>query len=289
MTINYDLHEYTKVGNYSNVLYEWHPNESHRATGGWGVELHEKMQPLIHKLAMAHPDWTFVMRGGGSHTDGERKVNVSTTCVLCEGEVIGSIELDIWKNGTPFEISCRALLAKRQRRGGAWTTKPEKAYKLVEQNFTTRSTQERLKAGRSEVRGTTGSQYYRAQRMFNETMEKINAPLAAYIQSNMDAIKAALPVTAHAHLDAIPRLARQVHETSIVSNAAAYDSGAYVLIRDGKYYVMGGRDDTYSVLAPEELPGDMAAKLGMLKALDTNDEIIEGVGVRAESGIYFIL
>ena len=67
MTIDYNKHEYSKVLNYSNVLYEWHPTESDRPAKGWGVELHPKMQPFIHKLAMAHPDWTFVLRHGGSH------------------------------------------------------------------------------------------------------------------------------------------------------------------------------------------------------------------------------
>ena len=134
MTIDYDKYEYVKVGNYSNILYEY-PKAEAEDRVGWDVLLHAKMQPFLHKLAMAHPDWTFVMRHGGRDAVNKCWRNSHETRVVCDGETIGEIKLDTWKNGTPFEIDCPAISAARSRRGGAWTTKAEKAYKLVEENF----------------------------------------------------------------------------------------------------------------------------------------------------------
>lgn len=286
--IDYNKHAYSKIGSYSNVLYQWAPSETERAAT-WTIHMHHKMASIIHKLAMAHPDWTFVMQGGGSDIIREQKTGVHTTHVLCDGEVIGTMGIDLWKSGNPYEISCPAINASRQRGRGAWTTKPEKAYKLVEQNFRPRSIVDRFKAGRSELRGKISSVAYGERRVLANTMEKLGNPLVAYIVNNMDTVKAALPVSTHANLDVIPSLAKRVNESEIVANAVTYDRGAYVMIRDGKYYVLGAGDENYSVLAPEELPEDMAAKLGMLKAFDTNDEILEGVGMRSANGIYFIL
>lgn len=286
--IDYNKHAYSKVGSYSNVLYEWHPTERDRADT-WQIELHNKIAGIIHKMAMAHPEWMIVMRGGGSHSDRQTKLNVHDARVICEGEVIGSLEVDLWKTGEPIEVNCSAIQAKRQRRGGAWTTKVEKAYKLVEQNFCARSIFDRLKTGRGEVRSFTGSQSWGEQRKFSDAMGKLHEPLAAYIHNNIETLKAALPVAYHAQLEAVPELARRLTEANIVANAASYDSGTYVLIREGKYYVMKGGDDSYETLSSEELPADIATKVGMLKAFDTNDEIVEGVGVRMASGIYFVL
>lgn len=286
--IDYDKHEYSKVGNYANVLYEWHQTESSRAAA-WRIELHEKMQPFIHKLAMAHPDWTFVMKGGGSHNDTQTKVNVHSTRVICEDEVIGTFELDTWKNGTPFEIECPAIKAARERGRGAWTTKPEKAYKLVEQNFRPRTILNKLQAGRSELRHLISNRSYTAKRRFADTLEKLHLPLSAYISRHLEEIKAFMDVRHHTTLDAIPALAREWHGADIAANAAVYDAATYVMTRDNKYYVMQGSDTEYKIMTAEELPHDLASKLGLLKALDTDDEFVDGVGVRTGKSIYFIL
>jgi hypothetical protein len=286
--IDYDKHEYTKVGNYSNVLYEWHPTESSRAAT-WRVELHEKMQPFIHKLAMAHPDWTFVMRGGGSHNDSQTKVNVHSTRVICEDEMIGTIELDTWKNGIPFEIDCPAIKAARERGRAAWTTKPEKAYKLVEQNFRPSTILHKMQSGRAELRNVLSNRLYAAKRRFGDTIEKLHLPLSAYISRHLEEIKASVAVQHHATLDAIPALAKEWHGADIAVNAAMYDASTYVMTRGGKYYVMQGSEREYRVMTAEELPEDLASKLGLLKALDTNDEFVDGVGMRTEKSIYFIL
>lgn len=288
MTINYEDNEYIKIGNYSNILYEYHKVEAADRVG-WTVNLHEKMALMLHKLSMAHPDWTFVVRGGARDLYAKCWRNAHDTRVICEDEVIGEIKLDTWKSGTPFEIDCSAISAARARRGGAWTTKPEKAYKLVEENFRVLSLTERFRKTIERVKSTVGSNVWGATRKFSSVMDKLERPLAAYVAAHLDEIKEALPASLSRDLDTLVEYAAELEEATKLNNAMQNNIGITVLVHGDIYYLSHDGFATYDSMPSHVLPGDIAGKIGVLKAFDQDGTAIDNIGIRINKNTYFIL
>lgn len=287
MTIDYDVNEYIKVGNYSNILFGY--DKEHKEDRiGWTPYLHERMQSLLHKLSMAHPDWTFVTRHGARDAVNKCWRNVHDTIVICDDEVIGEIKLDTWKNGTPFEIDCPAISAARSRRGGAWTTKLEKAYKLVEENFRPMQLAERLHRARQSAISTIGSNVWAATRKLNNNMNNLEEPLAAYIVAHVEELKREFPAKYAPDLEAVaPQLAEFI-EAKRLNNAVQNNTGTMVIVHGDTYYLSNDGFSNFVSLASHELPEDIAGKIGVLKAFDQDGVAVETIGIRTNKNTYFI-
>lgn len=288
MTIDYDKYEYVKVGNYSNILYEY-PKVEAEDRVGWDVLLHAKMQPFLHKLAMAHPDWTFVMRHGGRDAVNKCWRNSHETRVICDGETIGEIKLNTWKNGTPFEIDCPAISAARARRGGAWTTKPEKAYKLVEENFRPMELAQRLYRAQQSIKSTLGSNVWSTTRRFNNVMESLQEPLAAYLLKNIDDVKKHIPVNKVTVLESLVETMQEHQNALKVNDMVQNNRGTMVYVYGDSYYMSNDGFANFHVVASHELPGDIAGKIGVLKVFDHDNALIADVGLRLDKNTYFII
>ena len=291
MTIDYNKYNYTKIGSYSNVLYEW-PNDSQRDYSQWVLELNTRMAPLGHKIAMAHPEWTLVMTGGFNSNIEPKRSGIVNVKVVCEDEVIGTIGLDSWKTGTPYSISCDKIANARERGRAAWTTKLEKAYKLVEENFAPVSLPTKVQRAVSNLSQVISAAAYGRQRAFNEGMSKLHPALAAYIVNNLAEIsKAPELVGVNMQLEVIPTLVEDQRVADSFSYAVRNGHGHTVLIHKDKYLVQStaAPSGDFHVLTASDLTEDMASKIGLLKALDSDNEIIEGVGVRTNGNAYFIL
>lgn len=290
MTIDYNKHNYIKVGNYSNIFYEF-PNDSAVDTS-WAVEIMPRIAPLYHKIAMAHPDWTIVLTGGVTDHGGHRKYNVSAAKVICDDEIIGSIGIDSWKSGHPFTVSCDKIRNERLRGSGAWTTKIEKAYKLVEENFSAVPVATKVYRAASKISQLISGETYKKGRAVDDGLTKLHPALAAYIANNLAEIsKAPEMAGVNMQLEVIPTLLEQKAVVDSFSSSVRNGHGYVVLTYKDKYLVQpnAAPSGDFHTLTASELTPDMASKIGLLKALDTNDEFIEGVGVRTDNNAYFIL
>lgn len=290
MSIDYSKSNYVRVGNYSNVLYEY-DKRYEEDYAGFIPHLHEKISPMVHKLSLAHPDWTFVMSGGRIDRINKRWANVHNTRVVCEDEAIGVFKLDTWKNGTPIEVDCPAISASRARRGGAWTTKPDKAYKLVEQNFRPMETGVKLRKSTEKLKSVVSSNYWGANRKFGDIMERLRHPLAAYTLANMEDVKNSpfFPAASVAELEAMPERFAAYKDANYLEQSLKNNNGTIVVVMKDKYYVSRDGFATHEIKASHELSDDLAGKIGVLKALDVDDQMVETIGIRVEKNTYFIL
>ena len=288
MTINYEDNEYIKIGNYSNILFEYKKAEAEDRVG-WTVHLHERMALMLHKLSMAHPDWTFVVRHGARDAINKCWRNSHDTRVICDGETIGEIKLDTWKNGTPFEIDCPAISAARSRRGGAWTTKAEKAYKLVEENFRPMELAQRLHRAQQSIKSNLGSNVWSTTRRFTNVMEKLHEPLAAFVVKNLDEIKKRMSPSAVVHLDALVDALVEYENAMKINDMVQNNRGTMVYVHGDNYYLSNDGFANFHVVASHELPSDIAGKLGVLKAFDQDSVAVETIGLRVDKSTYFII
>lgn len=290
MTIDYSRHNYVPVGNYSNVLYEY-DKRYEEDYAGFVPQVHTKMMPMVHKLSLAHPDWTFILSGGGINHIDKRWANVHKVEVVCDNERLGTIQLDTWKTDTPFEVNSPAISAARSRRGGAWTTKPEKAYKLVEQNFYPMDTGARLRKSTEKLKSTIQTNMWGANRKFSELIERLRQPLAAYVLANMEDVKNSpfFPAASIPELEAMPERFATFKEANYLEQSLKNNNGTIVVVMKDKYYVSRDGFATHEVKASHELTDDLAGKIGVLKALDVDDQMVETIGIRVEKNTYFIL
>lgn len=291
MTIDYNKNNYTKIGSYSNVLYEW-PNDSQHDYNQWTLELNARMAPLVHKIAMAHPEWTLVMTGGFNSNIEPKRSGIVNVKVVCEDEVIGTIGLDSWKTGTPYSISCDKIANARERGRAAWTTKLEKAYKLVEENFAPVSLPTKMHRAVNNLSQVISTAVYNRSRACSDALTRLHPALAAYIVNNLAEIsKAPEMVGVSTQLEVIPTLLEDKRIGESFSHATRNGQGFVVVIHKDKYLVKANAAPSgdFHVLTASDLTEDMASKIGLLKALDTDNEIIEGVGVRTNGNAYFIL
>lgn len=288
MTIDYATREYIKVGNYSNILFEYNKLEADDRIG-WSVHLHDKMALILHKLAMAHPDWTFVVKGGVKDVANKCWRNSHDTRVIFDDEVLGEIKLDTWKNGTPYEIDCHAISAARSRRGGAWTTKFEKAYKLVEENFRPMELGQRLQQAKGAIQSTVGSNAWQSTRRFANAMEKLHLPLAAYVAAHLEEIKSALPANSAADLDTLVSTLAEYNDAINLNNAVQNKTGVMVLVHGDKYYLSDDDFSTYDCMPSHLIPSEISGKIGVLKAFDQDSVSVETIGMRVNKNTYFII
>ena len=286
MSINYTANTYVKIGNYTNVVNEI-PKD--KLSGDGVSRLHSLLDQLIYKLALVHHEWQFV---------GEDSwYNISKECYevkrmrVYEGaDEIGHILIDTWRQ-PKFEVRNKRIASTMAKRNHKSTTNVDKAVKIVEQFFKSKTMTERVNEACTKVSSGISNRKWTASREFSGTMERLAPALATYVTLHMAEVRPILEAygAPSGALDALTERNEMRKLTETVADTRDRRAGTTVMLHGDRYLIV--RDDASEEVrnaAASQLDDDMRGKIGILKIVNDND-VIESVGMRIDATTFYLL
>lgn len=283
MSIDYNKNSYTKVGNYTNVVNELDKLKDEKL--GQHI-IQNDFEPLIQKLALRHPEWTFV--GMESMFGNHSNAYIIRNFRVYEGaEQLGQIWLNTWRE-TKFEIRNPRIARSMSKRNYKSTKDVDKAIKIVESEFQTKTPPEAVVEAMSKASAAASDAVWRARREFDNLWGKLTPIVLAYIIPNMDAIRPILEAlgATPTQLDALVPMNEKVKAARDVAESRSNENGTLVVLY-GDRYIVRTKDNT-EILTASQLSEDVRTKLGVLKLVE-DDAVIASFGHRVSSTIFYLL
>lgn len=285
--IDYNRFTYTKIGSLSNVVFR-RPKLDPLAQDATPV-ISTFMEPLITKLALAHPEWTLVGAGECSR--------IMTFTILQDNEQLGTIEQGsrYTRNGYAWEptykLRSRLLDGKRTKCGPTKTSDLKKAIKLVEENFVARTLTEQVRTARSLVSPAVREIYGKRIRTFNDTMERLRKPLALYIRDNIEQVSEALVSygVSPESVAKVPDVLLELEAGKELNDALEAKVGVAVYRTKDNYMLWyDGATDPTPLMASSDIPPHIRGNLAILQMVEGDNEFVEGVGVRISGTTFYL-
>lgn len=290
MTINYNTHNYVKIGNYTNLVGEI--PKARTETGP--VKLCPFMEPLITKLALTHPEWTIVGRSPRWHlNDGFFQVHQFT--IYAGHEVVGRINRDGWRDDGSdykYEIFNDRVRQTRERSGGMRTKDMKKALKAIDGFFAPTTTEERRSKAVTEMASHLQSAGWKAQRELNDVFISVIPAMANYIASNLAELRPALASygVGESVFDKLATRLEPYNNMAQINAARISKTGTTVVLVEDRYMLIPDSDPHNPVdVTSQQLDPSMAGKIGILKVFDNTDEPLADVGMRLNPYTFYVL
>jgi hypothetical protein len=286
MTIDYKKYDYTKIGNYTNLMVAI-PKERRETAP---VHMCPFMEPLISKLALTHPEWTIV----GLDPMWTRDVLQVKRFTIYEGnDVVGRINRDGWhEEDFKYEILNDRVRQVRERSGGMRTKDMKKALKAIDQFFFTTTDEERRFKAVSEMGSHINSVTWGTHRALTDVFLLLMPAMANYIVSNIDELRPALEErgVGASTLDKLAAKLEPYNSMAEISAARANKTGTIVTIVKDRYMLMHDSDPTtHAIVTSQQMDPAMAGKIAILKVYDNDEDPLDGVGMRLNAHTFYVL
>jgi len=251
------------------------------------------IDPVISRLAMLNPLWTFVATSKMGGGDGAVAMEFE---VKADGEVLGEIGTSYMGNrGRVICVSNDRIGKNRQRSSSYRTSDADKAIVMAKKMFGKMNPNERIaKAKEAAERVVTRASWNKDREVQNQRTT-IKQELMTWAESLgfsmfLDYIKnQAHPVTANKVTGAMERvtiLQTEMATIEQVQKEFQNETTALVVKDSGKYLVRIG--DNVNLYDDNSLPVDMRMKLGMLKLVE-NEQYITDMGCKVSDEIFVLL
>lgn len=275
---------YTYLNSLKNVIWEEPKDRVHYPDRD--IELHPEVEPLLNKLFKERPTWRYksTQRAYGG---GEMRV---TRFTIYDGdEDLGEVWMDTHWNTKEVRFYFTNFRLERNRQRTSYTTKPDVALKRIVKAFHMRTPKERAADAVSSVREIASHLLSEASWPVRRAKTVIEKALVEYAVNHWDEVQPMLGPDAKV-ID-LPGLAQAEREARFIADAVSKGVGVCLRIEpNGTYSASRPVGDTYDVEIYSEatLPDHIRGALGLLKLMEDKNSI-EGVGLRVNRNLYFIL
>ena len=286
MIIDYKKYDYTKIGNYTNLMAAI-PKERRETSP---VHMCPFMEPFMSKLALTHPEWTIV----GVDPMWSRDVLQVKRFFIYEGnDAVGRINRDGWhEEDFKYEILNDRVRQTRERGGGIRTKDMKKALKAIDKFFFTTTDEERRSKAVTEMASHLQSAAWKAQRELNEVFISVIPAMANYIVSNMNELRPALEErgVGASTLDKLAAKLEPYNSTAEINAARSSKSGTTVVLVEDRYMLIPDSNPANPVfVTSQQLDPSMAGKIAILKVYDNDEDPLDGVGMRLNAHTFYVL
>jgi len=286
MNIDYKKYDYTKIGNYTNLMVAI-PKERRETAP---AQMCPFMEPFISKLALTHPEWTIV----GVDPMWTRDVLQVKRFFIYEGnDVVGRVNRDGWhEEDFKYEILNDRVRQTRERGGGMRTKDMKKALKAIDQFFFTTTDEERRFKAVGDMTSHINSVTWGTHRALTDVFLLLMPAMANYIVSNIDELRPALEErgVGASTLDKLAAKLEPYNSMAEISAARANKTGTIVTIVKDRYMLMHDSDPTtHAIVTSQQMDPAMAGKIAILKVYDNDEEPLEGVGMRVNAHTFYVL
>lgn len=285
-TIDNNKYSYTRWKAKDELLHRWEKNEVQHP-----VRIHSFLKPILDKLQLYHANWSLVTRSRrrGGPVDGF--MTATYIDVFEKNEWLGTIEIGSLRGDRCYEITGPRVNAKLVRARYMRTTDGKKAYKIIKDNFTARDFGEAASLYRDKAMSALSSAANTARSRAYATKEKVREHLISYLIDNFDTVSTALVAYGAApqvsrdlvELVSAERLAESMRET-------AFGKHGWVVAKHHDRYLLISlhKDAPHKVVSESELTEDQKQKIALLKVFDRLGEPMEGVGMKADTDVYYL-
>lgn len=255
------------------------------------IGIDKDLCPLIQRIALKHPEWVLEASGSNRYRgdEGEKSYYICTMFQILEkGEDVGRICIGKnYSKGVPqFEITNKRIRDNLQRGSALKTMTLEKAVKLVEKHFSTRTVnelwEEQMKHADTELENLRD----RLRSSFNYMWRSDGAPMMQYILKHWDDFAATLDDAEKLRLGEFPVLHERGKVAHDMYQQVTTGKVIRVMLLNNNYVVSNG-DASFSSFDHDHLPEGIRRKLGLLKLVEDNT-MLEGVGYRVNETTFLL-
>lgn len=275
---------YTYLNSLKNVVWEEPKDRVHHPDRE--VTLYPDMDTLISKLTKERPTWRYKST---QRAFGDSPMRATRFTIYDGDEDLGEVWVEKhWKTEEPRYYFTNFRL-ERNRQRTSYTTKPDVALKRIVKAFHMRTPKERAADAVSTVREVALHSLHEASWPVRRAKTVIEKALVEYAVNHWDEVQPMLGPDAKA-ID-LPGLVQAEYEARLIADALSNGLGICLRIEpNGTYSASRPVGDTYEVETYSEatLPEYIRGALGLLKLMEDKNSI-EGVGLRVNRNLYFIL
>jgi len=270
---------------------------------GDGVKIDSKidsfLQPLIEKLALKYPQWTFEEDNTNykwDNTNGKSlKADLTATCfkVMDKREELGSVYTQTYhsSHGQQFCIDNFRVQQMRERGNGMKTIHEAKALKHIDKFFGKKNLDEKLADAKnqaqqcvSRVSNDLSSKFDWDWNRFTELSKQFI--VQKHWEEFVGYVDQATP-NANFDINKMPEKFERKLAGQQVKDAFNKDEH-YLIYVDGQNYAIFRKNEPTQIKVSEELPEFIRRSVGMLKLVDDN-QILSGIGCRVNATTYVVL
>lgn len=290
--IDYANYDYVKMGHWTNVVAELRKGRDTKMVDAT-IKMCSFMEPLISKLALTHPEWTIVANDAYYNTNKEA-YQVNRFTVYEGSEVAGRVHRDGYgyEADYKYEIFNERVEKSRAKRGGMRTKDMKKALKAIEGFFAPKTVEERRLTAVSEMGKHLSNTTWRATRILSDTFNQIIPAVANYLVDNMETMRPALEsygMPPHT-LEKLSARLEPCKPMWQIQDSRAANTGTTVVLMGDNYMLIPDNDpDNPVVVKASQLDAGKAAKIGVLKVFEKNDEGLEDIGIRLNATTFYLL
>jgi len=289
MTIKYNDYDYVKVGHYSNVVMELRKERAFKDCDK--VQLCSFMEQLIYKVALQHPEWTFVSEDPTWASVGEFWRGYRFR-IYAANELMGHIRRDgYYEDSFKYEVYSDRIAKKRLRRGGMCTKDLKKAIKAINEGFQPKTLDERKHKALSEMDSHKQNLDWRTTRVMSDNISQMLPALASYIGLNYEEMRPVLSAFGASTnaLDALPKNLERCKGVWQLRVVRQNKAGTTVVLIDDRYMLIPDADHSAStVVTASQLSDDMSRKIGVLKLFTDTEEVLEDIGLRMDETTFYV-
>ena len=242
------------------------------------------LEPLIHHLALAHPQWIFTGRNYTSPYPNPTNLCYARTIDISEKrEPLGSIELGVHGGRNSFFIRNGRIKISRKRGDTNKTSDIKKAIKIISKFVGLPTTGEMLGRAIRETTAAINSVQGRKEHDYIGLYSKLRNNATELLIAHWGEFSKTIPAGFMAFPD-------KYKEYCVVNKVkAAYENNkAYLIWINGIDYAIRHGQDGVTFSSSENLPDFIRRGIGMLKLVE-DSQIIDGVGLRVDARTFLVL
>ena len=259
-----------------------------------GVTVHAMLEPVIAKLAVMYPTWTF--KGAGHVSMNNKNVSLTTFDAYCDDEHLGEITRRYENRDYYICITNDRIKAAMERSNYYKTKDSDKAVAKVKKAFKPKSVQELADKTRDEAAGVAQKAEWDKSREFSEAREVVSRAARKYVMGAgfsvfMEYVKNVYPAQEYELLKTKKEESDKAEEdlTTItrVKDVISGRAGGVVVTRRDSTYVVDQNDKT-EICIDNTLPEWVRNRIGLLKLIEPG-KFVSNFGMRASSNTFVVI
>jgi len=258
------------------------------------VRVHALLEPVIAKLAMLYPLWTFT--GAGHLSLNTETVLLSLFTVECDGEVLGVIERRYEARDYQICITNERIKASMERTSYYKTMNADKAVAKVKKMFSPKTTKEMAKSAREAANKAAQSAEWNKTRERDDAHDILVRAGKKFVMGDgfpvfMEYVRTHYPLQEYellkTKMDTTERAKEELVTIEAVRKILRDKVGGAVVSKRGATYVVEHGDNT-EICDDNTLPEWIRNRIGLLKLIEP-DQFVSSTGMRATTNTFVII
>lgn len=256
------------------------------------VSVHPLLEPVIAKLAVLYPLWTFT----GNGTANMHSIVLTHFTVACDGEKLGTIERRYEGRDYQICVQNERIRASMERSGYYKTMISDKAVAKVKKMFSPKTTKESAQSAREAAAKAAQTADWNKSRERDDAQDILSKAGKKFVMGEgfpifMEYVRTHYPPQEYELLKTKIETVESAKQDLVTITAVrevlqSRKSGAVVSRRGSTYVVEQG--DSTEICDDNTLPEWVRNRIGLLKLIEVN-QFVSNTGMRATANTFVLI